>query len=113
MVLRHESAIAITSASPSATTEASNHGPKAFMAFVNMYQAYSPVTDFSRAIPLEALVINHNLRMLFLIFCVAAYSLIHLGAKRAVENYDGSYGNQDTHRSGLKSAPVRIPSNFL
>lgn len=51
--------------------------------------------------------------MLFLIFCVAAYSLIHLGAKRAVENYDGSYGNQDTHRSGLKSAPVRIPSNFL
>lgn len=83
------------------------------MAFMSMHKEYSQVTDFSRAIPLEALVINHNLRMLFLIFCATAYSLIHLGAKRAVENYDGSYGNQDTHRSGLKSAPVRIPSNFL
>lgn len=55
----------------------------------------------------------HNLSMLFLIIAISLYALIHVGAKRAVENYDEGYGMKDHQGSGLQSAPVRIPSTLL
>lgn len=56
-------------------------------------KSYTEVTNFAIYIHYEVSHKLHNLRMLFLAVILATiYIGIHIGAKRAVENYDGSYG---------------------
>lgn len=57
------------------------------------FKSYTEVTNFAIHIHYEVSHKLHNLRMLFLALILATiYIGIHVGAKRAVENYDGSYG---------------------
>lgn len=102
-----------TNITPRATMLTSSQNNRVFADAVNMYKSYICVTNLSRPIMATGEPMVHNLWMLFLVIFTALYALIHVKAKQAVENYEGPYGIKNAPNSGLKSAPVRIPSFFL
>ena len=72
-----------------------------------MHKSYNGVTDLSRSFAEQGWAMFHTVRMLFLTIMLISYSLIHVGAKRAVESYE-DYGHQHHENTGLRNAVIRV-----
>jgi len=104
--------MAATKNTPQMTVLAASHGNTVLANFLTMHKSYNGVTNLSRSFAEQGWAMFHTVRMLFLTFAIIVYAFIHIGAKNAVENYEGygeGYGHQHNRGSGLQNAPIRVP----